>query len=608
MKPDTSRSIAQHDMVRTFFCLALLVISLLAGCASTPTSSAPPTAIKWEEWSDDIFARAKRENKFVLLDLHAVWCHWCHVMDETTYKDPRVQRLIAQKYIAVGVDQDLRPDLSNRYEDYGWPATIVFNADGGEIAKRRGYLPPEEMASLLEAIIADPTPGPSVKPAKAITPGDIVALTAEQCRMLESRISAAYDDKEGAWGTDQKFLNWDNVEYCLVKSAAGDERARTMARQTLDAQRKLLDPVWGGVYQYSTDGDWDHPHFEKIMQMQAENLRIYSQAYALWKQPQDLETAQKIRSYLKTFLTSPDGAFYTSQDADLVPGEHSGEYFTLDDAHRRAKGIPKVDTHIYSRENGWAITGLVWLYCASGDEDALNEAERAAKWIIDHHTLPGGGFAHAQTNAPLPFLGDTLAMGRAFLALYIATGDRAWLQRAVDVASFIDAHFESFPGFTTLGKNATSSFQDLRQWDENLAAARFTNLLFRYTGTNQHRKMAESAMRYLVSPEAIQSRGFGIGGLLLADREIASDPLHISVVGPKDNAQSHTLFDAAIGHFNQYKRVDYVDPHDPPLPNTDVTYPELSRPAAFICTGASCSSPISDPAKLIERLNRAGKP
>ncbi len=96
----------------------------------------------------------------------------------------------------------------------------------------------------------------------------------------------------------------------------------------------------------------------------------------MFHDPKYLTDAQNIRRFLKTFLTSPDGAFYTSMDADLVQGEHAGEFFSLDDAHRRAKGIPSIDTHIYAREYGWAISGLVGLYAASGDESALNDAAR----------------------------------------------------------------------------------------------------------------------------------------------------------------------------------------------------------------------------------------
>src|ERR1700749_2470209 len=107
----------------------------------------------------------------------------------------------------------------------------------------------------------------------------------------------------------------------------GDTQAEHMARQTLTEQLHLLDPTWGGVYQYSMGSDWNSPHFEKIMQMQAENLRIYSLAYAQWGDPAYLHAAQEIRRYLKTFLTSPEGAFYTSQDADLIEGHNGAENF-----------------------------------------------------------------------------------------------------------------------------------------------------------------------------------------------------------------------------------------------------------------------------------------
>jgi uncharacterized protein YyaL (SSP411 family) len=154
----------------------------------------------------------------------------------------------------------------------------------------------------------------------------------------------------------------------MVRAKAGDKRAEKMAKQTLAAQQALLDPIWGGVYQYSAGGNWNEPHYEKIMSMQAENMRIYSQAYRLWADPSYLRAAQEIHRYLTSFLLSQEGAFYTSQDADLIRGQHSEGYFALNDEERRKQGIPQVDKHIYSRENGWAINGLAALYSATGEE------------------------------------------------------------------------------------------------------------------------------------------------------------------------------------------------------------------------------------------------
>ena len=112
----------------------------------------------WEDWSDAVFDRAKKENRLVILDLEAGWCHWCHVMDEKTYKDPEVLKVLKNRFITVRVDQDSRPDLSTRYEDYGWPATIIFDAQGRELVKKSGYINPEEMLALLNEVVSNPKP------------------------------------------------------------------------------------------------------------------------------------------------------------------------------------------------------------------------------------------------------------------------------------------------------------------------------------------------------------------------------------------------------------------------------------------------------------------
>src|SRR5437588_1704652 len=167
--------------------VALLIpILVLAQKPAAHKTAARPAALKWQPWSDAVFAQSVRQHRFVLLDLEAIWCHWCHVMDETTYKDPRVMRLLNSRYILVKVDQDARPDLSNRYEDYGWPATVVFDAAGQELVKFQGYIEPERMRTLLRAVIADPTPGPSVENAAGPSVAEGAALTEAERRELQA--------------------------------------------------------------------------------------------------------------------------------------------------------------------------------------------------------------------------------------------------------------------------------------------------------------------------------------------------------------------------------------------------------------------------------------
>ncbi len=581
--------------MRRIFVLLLAVLSI---CLRAEEKS----GIAWQPWSDQIFARAKAEQRFVLLDLGAGWCHWCHVMDELTYSDPQVQALLAKKYIAVRVDQDARPDLANRYEDYGWPATIIFNTDGTELVKRRGYIPPKPMASLLQAVIDDPTPGPSVTAEEAVVAATDSALTKEQRATMRKEFVEAYDSERGGWGDVHKYLNWDALEYCITEGMAGDAAMTKMARQTLTAGQKLIDPVWGGVYQYSTDGDWDHAHFEKIMPFQAENIRLFSIAASQWREPKWLESAQKIRGYVRDFLTSPEGAFFTSQDADVVRGKHSGEYFALDDAARRKLGVPLVDRHIYARENGLAITGLAALYAASGDASCLADARRAAAWIIAHRALPGGGFRHDEKDAAGPYLADTLAMARASLALYSVTGERAWLTRAEESAAFADAHFRSAIGFATAVKSPGAPLSPKPQVDENIALVRFANLLHAHTGKPAHRAMAEHAMRFLASPVVVDRQGYGTSGILLADREIRTEPAHLTVVGAKDDPAARALFAAALRNAPPMARIEWFDAREGALPRTDVEYPKLEVPAIFLCTNGSCSRPMTTPEQLEQAL------
>jgi uncharacterized protein YyaL (SSP411 family) len=556
--------------------------------------------INWQPWSDSVFAQAKEEGRFVLLDLGTVWCHWCHVMEEVTYRDSAVIDLVGKRYLAVRVDADARPDLSNRYEDYGWPATIVFNGDGSEIVKRRGFLPPGQMASMLQAIIDDPSPGPSVTIEAPLVAGGEIALGSGRQNVLRQLLVDNYDHTNHGWGTSQKFLDWDTVEYCMTETERGDQTLERMARETLAAQLNLLDPAWGGVYQYSTDGDWQHPHFEKIMQMQAEDLRIYALAYARWHDDTYLQAANRIRGYLKNFLTSPEGAFYTSQDADLVDGKHGGEYFELGDGDRRKRGIPRVDTHVYARENGWAINALAVFYAVSGQRECLDDAIRAADWICAHRLLPNGGFRHDAVDLAGPYLGDTLSMGRAFLALYACTGNRAWLKKAAEAVEFIEKNFGSGLGYLTSAHIGALKSQP--QLDENIGLVRLANLMWHYTGNAEDKKVAEQALLFVAAPGAMDHRGYFVAGLLLADHEFRSAPLHITVVGRKEDPNAQKLFAAAIRQPKTYQRIEWLDDREGALPNTDVEYPTLSKAAAFFCTEQACSPPVFAADDLTDRI------
>ena len=583
----------------------LVAALLLLWTATGYAAGSKPSQIEWQPWSDSVFERAARENRFVLLDLEAVWCHWCHVMDEVTYSDPKVVELIKSRYIPVRVDQDSRPDISRRYENYGWPATVVFNAEGGEIVKRRGYLAPPVMISMLEEIIVDPSPVDYADDEPIAKFADNPLLSPKLRESLERGFYDTHDAKLGGLKQAQKFIDHDTVEYGLLRAGQGDKKAEEMTRRTLTAALRLVDPAWGGVYQYSTDSDWDHPHFEKIMAMQAEPLRLYALAYGQFRDPRYLQAVRDIHRYVTAFLRSPEGAFYTSQDADLVKGEHSEKYFALDDAARRKLGIPVVDKHRYSRENGWMISALATAYTVTGERAYLDDAQRAARWIVANRSITGGGFRHDERDVAGPYLEDTLAMGDAFLALYTATGSREWLGRAQSSAAFIEQHFRGTqPGYLTSAPRAGSRLQPKSNIDENIPLARFTNLLHRYTGAVSYRAMSDYALRMLVTEEVADSQ-ITAPGILLAAFESVNDPLHITIVGGKDDAAAVALFDSALRYAAVYRRIEWWDRREGNMPNPDLRYPQLPRAAAFICTDSTCSLPIFDAAKVPNEVARS---
>jgi uncharacterized protein len=568
------------------------------------SEAAPPIA--WHPWSEDAFARARVEHRLVILHLEAVWCHWCHVMEHDTYGDPRIKSLIADRYVPVRVDSDARPDLAARYKRYGWPATVIFAADGTELVKRRGYIEPGEMLTLLSRTAADPIPEKDASEDRTFSFVSSPILSKEvRDRLTEAHVRAQ-DRRLGGLLRAKRYLDLDSVEWSIARALEGDAEQESNAKRTIDASLALIDRVWGGAYQYSTHADWGHPHFEKIMSTQADVLRAYALGFAMWKDQRVLAAASSIHRYLRAFLRDPSGAFYTSQDADLVAGEHSSGYFALDDGGRRALGIPRIDRHIYAQENGWIIEALAQFGAAAKDSGALGDALAATRAIAKTRALEGGGYRHGESDAGGPYLGDTLAMGRAFLALYEATQDRAHLLAASKAADFIRERFRgeaSSAGFVTTASPPSARLAAVIDLEENIALARFFTRLNRYTGRSEHREAAERAMRFLATPSVTEGR-FTEPGVLLADRALSSSGLHVTVVGPKRDPEARALLEAALALPFADRRIEHWDPKEGPLLNPDVRYPVLGRSAAFVCTAGACSTPIFDPSEIAESVRR----
>ena len=240
------------------------------------------------------------------------------------------------------------------------------------------------------------------------------------------------------------------------------------------------------------------------------------------------------------------------------------------------------------------------------DEKALEIAERAAHWVETNRGIEGGGFRHDAKDRGGPFIGDTLAMGQAFLDLYAGTGERAWLKSATAAGDYVGAAFKDPAGgflSTQTSEAGVGVFTtSAKQLDEQVSVARFMNLLNRYTGNSLYRGFAVHGMRYAVG--ASQDLQRPLPGGLLADLELGWEPTHITIVGRKDDKDAAMLFAAARACPAGYERLEWWDTSEGPLTNPDVTYPELDKPAAFACSNRTCSLPVFTGADLTAAVGR----
>ncbi len=576
----------------------LFALSVVVSLPARPAGAAPGFA--WQSWSAESFAAAKSAQKPVFLYLEAVWCHWCHVMQAQTFSRPEVQQRLAEHFVPVRVDHDADPGLANRYRDYGWPALVFLSPDGQDLVKRAGYIEPESFVRLLDAIVKDPTPEADAI-LRAPPAGPSQLAVADRAFLLR-RHDESFDAKLGGLRTSQKFIDRDSVEYALAHANAPAERKK--AELTLTAALALMDPVWGGASQYSTGGIWSNAHFEKIMRTQAAYLRIYALAYGRLGRVSDLQAAQDIQRYLFAFLRSPEGAFYVSQDADVVPGEYSETYFRLDDAARRKIGMPRVDRNLYADANGLAAEALATFYSFSGDVAALDTAVKAMDWVLKHRAGSRGLLRHGLSPENEPHLSDSLSVARAALTLYEVTGERRWFKTAVDLGKAIDASLRAKDaGFLTEAASPGVPVQPMPDLAENIGAVRFFNRIAHYSGIKVFRNAALHGMKFLAG-HASRQEDLEEAGILLADEELASDPVHLTIVGPRSDAAARALFDAALRTPGSYRRVEWWDRSEGPLPRADVSYPEFAKAAAYVCTAGRCSRPSFDAADFATQITR----
>jgi uncharacterized protein len=327
----------------------------LRDCVSPYLRSAAHQPVNWHEWGDEAFARAKSEDKPVLLDIGAVWCHWCHVIDRESYENPEIAKIINENFVAVKVDRDERPDVDSRYQaaigalsgQGGWPLTGFLLPDGKPFYGGT-YFPPDDQGGRpglrrLLLAVADSYRNKRTDLERAANSlADAVAQAESfsgargnfDLKVVDEQIqsiSKLFDARNGGFGQSPKFPHSSAIELLLERyQETHDKHLLEIVETTLEkmARGGVYDQLAGGFHRYSVDERWLVPHFEKMSYDNSELLRNYLHGWQVTQNPLFREIAEGIIGWVNDVLSDQrSGGFYASQDADYSLDD-DGDYFT----------------------------------------------------------------------------------------------------------------------------------------------------------------------------------------------------------------------------------------------------------------------------------------
>jgi uncharacterized protein YyaL (SSP411 family) len=309
--------------------------------------------VHWLPWGEAAFTRARAEDKPILLDIGAVWCHWCHVMDRESYESPDLAALLNAHFVCIKVDRDERPDVDARHQravqalagQGGWPLTAFLTPEG-DVFYGGTYFPPydrfgrQSFRTVLEKVREvfraqrDRVAGSGREVRDHVAallreraPGELTPALLDQGA---ERMARAFDSRYGGFGSSPKFPHPAAVDFLLARWwDTRRDALRAIVEKTLAgmAEGGVYDQIGGGFHRYSVDERWIVPHFEKMAYDNAELLKVYLHAFAALGDPRFEAAARGIVDWILEVLADPADGFGASQDAD-VGLEDDGNYFT----------------------------------------------------------------------------------------------------------------------------------------------------------------------------------------------------------------------------------------------------------------------------------------
>ena len=568
--------------------------------------------ITWRDWDEAAFESAKSEGKPVLLTLGATWCHWCHVMDQTSYSDSRVIRLVNSRFIPVRVDVDQRPDISLRYNQGGFPSVAFLSGDG-EILAGRPYTPPDEMVALLERVCSgeissDGEPVPErPSPAARTAPRD-------SDQAIVERLTELYDEKFGGFGVEPKQPPWEALHFLTARHGmTGDRATLRMVEATLQGMwQGIYDNKGQGFFRYSVSRDWKVPHYEKMLVSNASLAMAYLEAFQVTRKAQYRAAGEGALSYLLSTLFSPDdGLFFASQDAD-------DPYYQMSWRDRDASHPPPIDRTLYGGWNALAAHALLQAGNVTGNQGYMRLGCDILEklWWESWAPLSGLRRLSGKASNASPILADQLHLLRAYLTLYQSTGRPDALARAAGIAATVETLFGA-PDGGCYDTTQPRSFEagllpreqpvlDNAHWAEALltlshltgdtgygdrAAAALS--VFEtvvpgksYLGTRASRRMEEDEEALFLPAGSAWGR---------ARDMLTHGPVSFVLVGDSSRADYRRLHRAALGTYAPHRLVQPLDVERDAGQIRGLGFPVREEAALYACMGSRCLAPITTP-------------
>lgn len=584
----------------------------LAGERSRYLSQHAGDPIAWYPWGEMAFRAAREQNRLIFLSIGYSTCHWCHVMAEESFSDGRIGSLLNAHFVAIKVDREERPDVDSTYmaaartlmNDPGWPLNLILTPDGRPFFAA-AYIPKERLEVILTRLAG--TWGRSPEQIAAMAAMVMQSLNAEPSgpeisldeRILSkayAQLSARFDSIHGGFLPAPKLPAAHQLMFLLrYWRRTGEAKALAMVEITLDRMRdgRIYDRIEYGFHRYATDAAWRKPHYEKMLYDQALLAMIYLETYQATRKKKYARTAREIFTYVLRDLRSPDGAFYSAQDADE-------EYYS--GADRAKQSRPARDEKIIADWNGLMIAALAQGALVLDDDSYARHAVRAADFVLTKLSDESLRLLHLQGRGA--YLDDYSFMVWGLLNLYEATFEVRYLKEAIRLQDAAMRLFRDETGrFYMTATDAEHLLVRPRETaDGSLPSGNSVQLmnlarLARITAKPDYEEAARELLR--MTADEVSLAPSTSAHLMSALDFFLGPSLEIVLTGDPLDELRRAVFHSFVPN-------KIVLRHDPAIeataPFTRTLKPLAGKPTAYVCTDYLCRLPTSDPEKVRESL------